>query len=267
MELSKPNLELADALRRALPPGQDLEQLLKYLCTQGNNEEIYKSIIADIFEFELKSTNAFVITESVRDTKKNIEERRLVSQLKTGSGFKRRSDIYIVEKRGSQEKHLHVIEIKSNRHGHFFYKEKVRREKPFPESIREPQYQDILDDVEVLHSQKEIYAGARFWICVILYSFNCEIDEKYPENYPRYWKEYESKQDLRKISPFNQSAFDLDCDEKRKIFTRNLVHLINESRFDCRVDIERVFQATIVKGEHRSVFVRSDIVLVEVNFQ
>lgn len=263
--MSSVNVELTDTLRRAFPLGRDLEQLLKYLCTQGNNEEIYKSIIADIFEFELRGSDAFVLTENLRGTTKKIEDRVFVSQLKTGIGDTRRSDIYIVEKRGAEEKNLHVIEFKSDRHGNFFYEQKVRREKPFPENIRKPEYADILDDVEVLYSQKETYAGARFWICVVLYSFDCE-KEKYPKKYPRYW-DSESIQDLRKIRPIDESAFDMDCLEKRKSFVKNLIHLINESPFGCKVDQERVFESVVVKGEHRGVIVRSDLVFMEVNFE
>lgn len=270
-ELKSPetNFTLTNALRRSLPLCDELNQLLRYLCTQGNNEEIYKSIIASIFEVELKDSGAFVVTENRRDKaeegKSSNERPSAEFQLKAGTGKIRRSDIYIVDKTGSEEKNLHVIEFKSNRHGYFFFIDKKSKEKPFPNNIRENNYNDILDDIEVLHSQKMSYAGARFWICVVLYSFDCE-KEKYPDKYPRYWWD-ESKQDLRKSRPFDELAFNEDCELKRESFVKNLLHLINKSPYRCHVESERVFQSEVVKGEHRGVYVRSDIVLFEVNFK
>lgn len=267
---SESHLHLTGVLKRALPLCEELNQLLRYLCTQGNNEEIYKSIFANIFELELKDSSAYVVTENRQDKAKEEEPSKdrpsTEFQLKAGKGGIRRSDIYIVDKKGSEDKNLHVIEFKSNRHGYFFFVDKNSREKPFPDNIRETNYKDILDDVEVLHSQKLTYLGATFWICVVLYSFDCE-KEKYPDKYPRYWWKDESKQDLRKRRPFDESAFNEDCELKRESFIVNLSHLINKSPYRCNVESERVFQSEVVKGDHRGVYVRSDIVLLEVNFK
>ena len=259
------DLDLVGALKRALPFCEELNQLLKYLCTQGNNEDIYKSVFANIFELELTDSSAYVVTENRKEEEKkpSKDKTSIDYQYKVGKGKIRRSDIYIVDKTESEEKNLHVIEFKSNRHGYFFFKK--RREKPFPHNIRKANYKKILDDVEVLHSQKLTYVGARFWICVVLYSFDCE-KENYPKKYPRYW-DAEYRQDLRKKRPFDESAFNEDCERKRELFTLNLSHLINKSPYCCHVESERVFQSEVVKGDHRGVYVRSDIVLLEVNFK
>ena len=262
------DLDLAGALNRALPFCEELNQLLRYLCTQGNNEEIYKAILANIFELDSSDSATYVVTENRQGKKKegNSREKPITEfQLKAGTGKNRRSDIYIVGKKGNEERNLHVIEFKSDRHGNFFYEQKSRREKSFPDNIRRPEYAGILDDVEVLYSQKENYVGARFWICVVLYSFDCE-KENYPKKYPRYWNE-ESRQDLRKKRPFDESAFNEDCESKRKSFVVNLSHLINKSPYRCNVKSDRIFQSEVVSGEHRGVVVRSDIVLLEVNFE
>ena len=262
VSISASRLNLSDALKVAFPLIGDLAELLRYLCIQGNNEEIYKSIIANIFEQELKETTAFVVTEKVGSTSKTDLETKQVYSLKTGSGETRRSDIYIVDKLG---RNLHVIEFKSNRHGHFFYARKKLREKPWPENLRKSNYKKILDDVEVLHSQKETYSGARFWICVILYSFNCE-KSGYPDKYPRYLKN-ELEQKSRKTSPIDATEFNRDCEQNRETFVKNLIYLISKEPYACKVEIDRVFVSEIVTGEHRGILVRSDIALMEIVFQ
>jgi hypothetical protein len=256
----------------------DLQMFVRYLCTQGNKEDMFSSILAsklDAYLF-LHHPKLFVLTQyedssPMRKSKENPTEGRQVFQFTTGEGSGRFVDVAIVD---SQDKVTDFIEFKTDRHSAYMNSFLDSNSQNISKVIDNKFWRDkTFSDVSKLRNKKIKSPNVRFWAATLLYSFYT-ANSDLPAKYPKYFSNEPTQARMKIAVPFTQKDLDDECAKKCEAFISALVslkdkipsHNKSHDGEDVKIELDRddVIWKIVAQGSHRDVLVRSDLILFEV---
>jgi hypothetical protein len=204
-------------------------------------------------------------------------------------------DIVIQEFNNLQNSRLqHVIELKTDRHSKYHDDQKSflavkRKDGQFSFEKSDGEYKTdswskIFADLDIMQAYSQQFPGTHFWMAAILYSYHFETEEQrhiYPKKYYKYFDylveetgklrdkaERKAMEKRREGSPkFLYDDFLLDCDDKKESFVATLVAGVKywSDKFEPIASSD-VIHKKLAEGSQRGIWVRSDLVMIEMKF-
>ena len=254
---------------------KSIQELARYLCTQGNKENEFSFLFAKVLDDFLTYAHPNFYTvlqyneKAMEESDEEIEIRTSESYGYSKVGLGLYSDIAIIN---SKDDVTDIIEFKTNRHSAYVYHFMKSNNQDLSKILENNFWKDkTLSDISKLLEKKKHYPNIRFWCGTLLYSLESKAES--PKKYGRYLAN-DRKQRLSDSQPRDLNDLDIECQKKCDAFASVLMKIkemipdTNPSRKgECiKLDIkEEDFRHKIIaRGTHRDFLVRSDLILFEV---
>lgn len=254
---------------------KSIQELARYLCTQGNKENEFSFLFAKVLDDFLSYAHpdSYVVLQYNENAMEESDE-----EIKTEAselfrfqkvGFGKFIDIAIINSKGDV---TDIIEFKTNRHSAYVYHYMKSNSQDLSKILKNDFWKNkTLSDISKLLEKKKYSPNIRFWCGTLLYSL--EGTTAHPEKYGRYLAD-DRKQRLSDSQPRDLNDLDTECQKKCDAFASALIKIkdmipdTNTSRKgECiKIDLkeEDFIHKIIARGIHRDILVRSDLILFEV---
>lgn len=254
---------------------KSIQELARYLCTQGNKENEFSFLFAKALEdFQSDALPNFYTVLQYNPNEKEESDEKIEIRTSGSYGYSKvgpgtYSDIAIINLNNDV---TDIIEFKTNRHSAYVYHYMKSNSQDLSKILKNDFWKDkTLMDISKLLEKKKHSPNTRFWCGTLLYSL--ESTTAHPKKYGRYLAN-DRGQRLSDSQPRDLNDLDAECQKKCDAFTSVLIKIkdmipnTNPGRKGeyIRLDLkeEDVIQKTIARGIHRGFLVRSDLILFEV---
>jgi hypothetical protein len=253
---------------------KSIQELARYLCTQGNKENEFSFLFAKVLDDFLSYAHPDFYTvlqyneKAMEESDEEIKIRSSESYGYSKVGLGLYSDIAIIN---SKDDVTDIIEFKTNRHSAYVYHYIKSNSQDLSKILKNKFWDYTFGDVSKLLKKKKHFPNIRFWCGTLLYSLERKTES--PKKYGRYLAD-DRVQRLSDSQPRDLNDLDTECQKKCDAFASALIKIkdmipdTNPSRKgECiKIDLkeEDFIHKIIARGIHRDILVRSDLILFEV---
>ena len=254
---------------------KSIQELARYLCTQGNKENEFSFLFAKVLDDFLSYAHPdfYAVLQYIEKEMEESDE-----EINTGAseswhfqkvGLGKVIDIAIIN---SKDDVTDIIEFKTDRHSAYVYHYIKSNSQDLSKILENKFWKDkTLRDISKLLEKKKHSPNIRFWCGTLLYSLESKTES--PKSYGRYLAK-DRKQRLSDSQPRDLNDLDTECQKKCDAFASALIKIKDmipdtnpgrEGEF-IKIDLkeEDFIHKIIARGIHRDILVRSDLILFEV---
>jgi hypothetical protein len=259
-----------------------LQSFYRFLCTIGNKETEFTTMFSSELDRYLASKFPNYWLVGNRKIPNSLRSGYVFEVTKAKSGiddpFDKRWDLLLFEHKGQDDLRA-IIEFKTNRHNAFLDEVEflgtakelslATQQTNTWSSVGDKKYwKDVLFYIEMMYELRKSMPEVEIWHGTLLYSLFSPKTLKKPEIIGQYLGEEPESREKSLINDevSNQAEFNALCDRDTKLFMRILsselprMHIAEPTVVNSGSWVHKI----VASGEHRGIYVRSDLVLLKV---